>query len=70
MRRLLKWLWVIQKRSIIDPLGRGQTQRRLNPFNPLTYLVILVSLIVGLVLFGLVGLKDEVNWDELKFKWL
>ncbi len=70
MRRLLKWLWVIQKRSIIDPLGRRQTQRRLNPFNPLTYLVILVSLIVGLVLFGLVGLKDEVNWDELKFKWL
>jgi len=42
----------------------------LNPFHPLTYMVILLSLIVGLLMFGFVGLWKEVNWDELKFKWV
>ena len=72
MRRLLVFLGIVQLKRVLDGNGtipRLRTLKRLNPFHPLTYIVIILSLIVGLLMFGFVGLWKEVNWEELKFKW-
>lgn len=55
MRKLLKTLWVIQESK------SNKVKRRLNPYNPLTYLTILITIIVGLLLFGFVGLWGEID---------
>jgi NhaP-type Na+/H+ or K+/H+ antiporter len=73
MRRLLVFLGIVQHKRVLDGSGtipRLRTFKRLNPFHPLTYIVILLSLIIGLFMFGFVGLWKEVNWKELKFQWL
>ncbi len=43
-------------------------KRRLNPFNPLSYVTVVITLIVGILMFGFVGVWKET---ELKnpFKW-
>jgi hypothetical protein len=70
MKRLLIALKIIQEKKIKDPFGFTYKQSRLNPYNPLTYVVIICSLIIGLLMFGFVGFWNEVNWSELlKFKW-
>lgn len=69
MRKLLKTVGVIQTKEINDTFKRKKTLQRLNPFNPLTYIFILIALIVGIVMFGIVGIKNEINLDDLKFKW-
>lgn len=73
MKRLLVFLGIVQHKKVLYGNGtipRLRTLKRLNPFHPLTYIVILLSFIVGLLMFGFVGLWKEVNWDELKFKWV
>lgn len=69
MRKLLKSVGVIQTKEINDTFKRKKTLKRLNPFNPLTYIFILIALIVGIVMFGIIGIKDQINLDDLKFKW-
>mgnify|MGYP001797426211 CR=1 FL=1 len=72
MRKLLKALLIIQEVSNEkrkSKLGRGfSTARRLNPYNPLSYLVIPVLLIVGIFMFGFVGVWKEVDLKN-PFKW-
>ena len=69
MRKLLKYLYVIQEKTHHDEFRRKRVKRRLNPYNPLTYVVMVSVIIVGVIMFGVVGLKNEINIDELKFKW-
>jgi hypothetical protein len=69
MKKLLITLKIIQEKKIKDPFGFTYKKRRLNPYNPLTYVLIIYSFIIGLLMFGFVGFWNEVNWDELKFKW-
>lgn len=70
MRKLLEWVWVIQVKTFTNDNNRKVVKRRLNPYNPLTYIVMLIFLIVGVIMFGVVGLKNEVNMEELMFKWV
>jgi hypothetical protein len=72
MRMLFKFLGIIQHKRLLDLNGtmpRLRTLQRLNPFNPLTYIVLIIGLVIGVVMFGFVGLWKEVSMDELKFKW-
>jgi len=69
MIKLLIALKIIQEKKIKDPFGLTYKQSRLNPYNPLTYVLIICSFAIGLLMFGFVGFWDEVNWSELKFKW-
>ena len=69
MRKLLKYLYVIEEKTYHDEFRIKGVKRRLNPYNPLTYVVIVTILIVGVIMFGVVGLKNEYDFDELKFKW-
>jgi len=69
MKVILIALKIIQEKKIKDTLGFTYKQSRLNPYNPLTYVVIICLFIIGLLMFGFVGFWNEVNWSELKFKW-
>ena len=76
IRKFLKFIWVIQEKDseMIVTRKKDFTKhlykrkyRRVNPFNPLTYLVILITIVVGVFMFGLVGFKKEIGSNP--FKW-
>jgi hypothetical protein len=50
-------------------LGKGYFEaHRFNPYNPLSYIAYLIILIVGILMFGFVGIHKEA--DTLNpFKW-
>lgn len=60
MRKLLKNLLVVQ-----EVPNKG---RRLNPYNPLSYLTVLLTFVVGVIMFGVVGFWKEVDLKN-PFKW-
>lgn len=72
MRKILKSLLIIQEVSNKNrnpKLGRGFFEaRRLNPFNPLSYVTVVVAIIVGIVMFGFVGVWKEMDLKN-PFKW-
>lgn len=68
VRKILKWVFVIQERQVKNSLGKKRTERRLNPYNPLTYLVVLSCLLIGIILFGVVGVWGQFNIKK-DFKW-
>lgn len=70
MRNILKKMFIIQERTYLDEFKHKRTKRRLNPYNPLTYIAILLALIVAIIMFGVVGFKDQISINELKFKWI
>lgn len=72
MRKILKWLWIIQESSNkgrANKLGRGfSTAYRINPYNPLSYVAVLVIAIVGIMMFGIVGFWNQTD-QRNPFKW-
>jgi hypothetical protein len=72
MRKFLKAIWVIQEvsnKGRNPKLGRGfSTAKRLNPYNPLSYLTIIILFIVGHILFGVVGVWKQFDTQN-PFKW-
>ena len=72
MRKFLKRILVLQEVSNKNrkiPIGRGYSNAyRVNPYNPLSYVTIVIGLIVGIVLFGFVGVWKEVDVKN-PFKW-
>lgn len=72
MRKILKALSIFQehKNTKGNIKGRGYSYAyRLNPFNPLSYLLIPIMIIVGIILFGVLGVFKEVDHRN-PFKWL
>lgn len=69
---LLKWLWVLQEvpnKGRPIPLGRGfSTARRFNPWNPISYVAVLLFLVAAIIMFGVVGFTKEVDHSN-PFKW-
>jgi hypothetical protein len=72
MKKLLKNLWIIQEVSNenrVPKLGRGFFEaRRLNPFNPLSYITVVISIMIGILMFGFVGVWKEIDLKN-PFKW-
>lgn len=70
MRELLKKLYIIQEVDNKDrKLGRGfSTAIRLNPYNPLTYIAVVLIAVVGILMFGFVGFWKETDRRN-PFKW-
>lgn len=68
----LKLIKVIQEVSNKDrkpKLGRGySTAIRLNPWNPLSYITLILIFIIGIILFGIIGIWKEMD-DTNPFKW-
>jgi len=76
IRKLLKFLLVVQSVSNekrydtgLKRLGRGYNNAyRLNPYNPLSYIVVVIGFVVGILLFGFVGIWREISGTN-PFKW-
>lgn len=61
IRKFLIFARVIQVRKLKDSFKLTYQERRLNPFNPLTYVTILITFLVGIVMFGVVGIWKEID---------
>ena len=70
VRKIFKALFIVQyrKEEVNNKVIKFRESRRLNPFNPLTYLVIVGAIISGLIMFGLVGFWEQVDLRN-PFKW-
>ena len=70
MRKFLKLLIVIQEKQKLNPLNYNyHTVRRINPFNPLSYLTIVLVFLIGIILFGFVGIWKEIDLrNPFKYK--
>lgn len=66
--KILKALYIIQEKQYKDPLKMVYSKRRMNPFNPLTYISILIIILIGLLMFGLIGFWKECDLKN-PFKW-
>lgn len=69
MRKFLTKIKVIQEKvTNKDDRFRKRTWYRLNPYNPLSYITIVLTLLLAVVLFGVVGFKEQVDLKN-PFKW-
>jgi hypothetical protein len=68
MEKLLRFMYVIQCKRVRTGLGPTIAMQRLNPFNPISYALLLVVLLVGIVLFGIAGVWEVLKLPRI-FKW-
>jgi len=61
MKKFLIKIMVIQKDK-----KSGYNFLRLNPYHPLSYLILIIGFVVALICFGIIGMWDEFNNP---FKW-
>lgn len=72
LRKTLKYLFILQEVSNKNrrpKLGRGLLMaRRINPWNPLSYIALLLIVVVGILMFGAAGFWKEID-EKNPFKW-
>ena len=69
IRKILMFLSVIQfKKELPNHKMYMVEKRRWNPFNPLTYVCLILLFIVGFVLYGVKGVFEETEIKDA-FKW-
>lgn len=62
MEELFLLFRVIKERKVHQFKGVYRIQQRLNPYNPLSYLVLIIDCTIGTLLYGIVGYwKNFVN---------
>lgn len=74
--KILKYLLIIQEvdneernNQGLKRLGRGFFKAyRFNPYNPLSYIALIIILIVGILMFGFVGFWKETTTLN-PFRW-
>lgn len=77
MKKLLISLRIVQTVSNEDRhkqglkrLGKGHfTAYRFNPFNPLSYIALIIIYLVGVCMFGFIGFWEETEGAN-PFKWI
>ena len=75
-RKILKLLLIVQEVSNeerhkqgLKRLGRGYFKAyRFNPYNPLSYIALVIILVIGILMFGFVGFWKETTTLN-PFKW-
>lgn len=72
IKKILRGLFIVQERSNIGrnpKLGKGySTAYRFNPYNPLSYITVVIALIIGITLYGILGFWKEMD-KQNPFKW-
>lgn len=63
MREFLKSIWVIQEKW-----RAGRRLHRINPWNPLSYIICLAVLVLSILMFGFTGFRKEIETGN-PFKW-
>jgi hypothetical protein len=69
MKKLFEILWITQTKRVKNGFGSESTMRRFNPYNPITYVVIVLFALIGIIMYGLVGFWDIENVSVLKCQW-
>jgi len=64
-REILKKIHIIQTKKDDEGYFIGN---RLNPFNPLSYIVFVLFGIIGLIMFGVVGFWKETDGNPFSWK--
>ena len=67
MNKILKKLWILQENKKKMPLGNTYTYRRVNPYNPLSYIFLILLSIISIFFIGIFGVVE--NWNKNMFKW-
>ena len=75
-RKILKYLLIVQEVSNekrhkqgLKRLGSGYFKAyRFNPYNPLSYIALVVIFVIGILMFGFVGFWKETTTLN-PFKW-
>jgi hypothetical protein len=68
LRKFLKVIWVLQVRDVKGKHKAISEKRRLNPYNPLTYIFMIVIVIIAIVLYGIVGAWAQLDLEK-PFTW-
>lgn len=76
IRKILKYLFIVREVSNeerhkkgLKKLGRGHSKAyRFNPYNPLSYIALILILIIGILMFGFVGFWKETD-PVNPFEW-
>jgi hypothetical protein len=63
---IFKFFGIIQEKQFKDDEGYLYKKRRVNPFNPLSYIFIIILIVISVFLFGIVKLIEE---NENPFLW-
>ena len=66
--KILKALYIVQEQVKKNGSYHKRTLVRLNPYNPLTYIAILIGFIMSFILFGIVGTCKNVDFKN-SFKY-
>lgn len=73
MRKFLRFISVIQivsNKNRVPKLGKGfDNAYRFNPWNPLSYITLVLGVIIGLILFGVKGFPKGIECYN-PFKWI
>ncbi len=66
--KILKFLFVLQKRTKTDAFNHKYKQRRINPYNPLSYIFLMILYIIGFFAYGIQGMIEDARPIK-EFKW-
>lgn len=64
--KILKKLWVVLERKKKRPLGNYYTYTKLNPYNPLTYIYLIIAIPIAIWQSGYNDMRESLK-DT--FKW-
>lgn len=72
LHKFLKKIKVLQEvsnKNRTTKLGKGFfTAKRMNPYNPLSYITLVIMFLLGIIMFGVVGIWNEIDYKN-PFKW-
>lgn len=67
--KLIKVHQEVSNKGRNPKLGKGySTAIRLNPYNPLSYITLIIIIVIGIILFGFTGFWKEMD-NINPFKW-
>ena len=64
IEKILKFLWIIQQKTI----NNNSSVIRLNPYNPLSYIVVIIFGVISLFFLIILIIKESIRVIHL-FKW-
>jgi hypothetical protein len=60
-KKVLDLLYVRQEQTL---KSNGYTSSRINPYNPLSYVIIIVLIILGILAYGFVGVFEVLGFSN------
>lgn len=65
MSKIFKALWIVQEKTIETRFKRKVKVQRMNPYNPLTYVAIVLIFALAVVCYGIVGIWERSDFKNL-----